>query len=465
MISVMAQIPGELCEKISTAIGKDKCSTSLTDRKAHAQDASFHSEKLPDIVVWPESTTDVAVVMKVAAKTKTPVTARAGASSLEGNPIPVNGGIVLDMMRMNSILDVWKEDFQVRVQPGIVGDAFNASLKEYGLTFPAVPGSANVATVGGMIVNNAGGMQAVKYGVVGDWVLKLTIVLADGSIIEVGSRSFKSVAGYDLKRLFIGSEGTLGIITEAVVKVAPLPKYKTTVLASFPTVEEAGAAIQQVLYGGFEPASLELMDSYNVHLINMQCNTAWEELPTIIVEFHDRKPKHEDTIRTLSLLLKRRGGTVVQIAIDDESRMAIWKARWSVRPAIRKFFPQLGIVPGDIGIPLSKIPDYLHRAQELSGKYAVKAVTFGHAGDGNFHTWILYNQSDPDALKRAKHMGEDLVLYALSVGGTCTGEHGVGIGKRKYLKKEHSSSVAWMRKIKQLFDPSGILNPGKIFEE
>lgn len=456
------QMNTKIFSELSALVSPAKTSHEQEAREKHSRDASAHDHHLPDIVIWPESTQHVSSILAYASKHEIPVTTFGAGTSLEGNPIPVQGGIALDMRSMDRVLKVYPDDFQAVVEPGILGDELNIQLASHSLFFPAFPASSHIATIGGMIANNAGGMYAVKYGVVGNWVMALEVVLADGTIITTGSRSIKSVAGYNLKELFIGSEGTLGIITKATIKVLPSVAGKLLVLVSFPTVDAALEATLAILRANIEPAALEFLDRQSVRYVNMLKSAGWDEHPTVIVELHgvlETITKEAAMIRTLC---KTNGCVSCVQAETEEDIKKIWDGRKSVHPSIRAAHPNVAILSGDIGVPISQIPAYMKETGVIGKHHGVELVSFGHIGDGNIHTWVTYHPEDAASIEQARTINRELVDVALGLGGTCTAEHGVGIGKKPYLKKEHADSVALMQQIKKLLDPKNILNPGKM---
>lgn len=452
-------------KKLTSIVDKKRVSVAAIDLQKHSKDQSFHPASLPHVVVWPENTMEVANIMKLANSYRIPVTAWGGGSSLEGNPIPAKGGIVLDLTKMNSILDVKADDLQVRVQPGIIGEELDRQLAPYGLWFAAAPGSKHLATIGGMIANNAGGMHAVKYGVVKDNVLALEAVLADGQIIRVGSTSFKSVSGYDLKDLVIGSEGTLCIITEAVLKLAPLPQAKVAILAAFPSNLHAAQTSLALLMTDIKPASIEFMDAAYISLVNKAKNVTLAEQPTLLIELHGDRDILAMQLKAIERLCKNNRALTTHLFTGVEELRLLWDYRRAVRPVISTLLPGTGVLSAEIGVPVSQIPAFLEKAGEVSKKYGLQTVMFGHMGDGNFHGWALYELGNKNSYKKVAKLNEDLILYALKLGGTTTGEHGLGIGKRKFLPIEHPTSLSLMRQIKKLFDPKGILNPGKMLPD
>ena len=453
-------IKSNIFKQIQDIVGIKNASVEDEILIAHSKDASHIRGYKPDVVVWARSAKQVSAICALAYKMNIPTVAWGGGSSLEGNPIPSRGGIVLNMTYMNKVLNILPADLQVEVEPGILGDALNKKLEKYGLFFPAFPASANIATIGGMIANNAGGMYAVRYGVVGDQVMKLEIVLVDGRIIEVGSRSIKSVAGYDLKNLFIGSEGTLGIITKAVLKVRPIPESKAVIIATFKNDTAACMAATAICNSGVNPAACEYMDSQYISMASRIHSIGLSSKPALLIEVHEPKQLIQNCIRILEKLCHEQNALEVQVAADSDT---VWEFRRAVRPALFALHRDYNIVPGDCAVPVSKLPTLLVFNKKVCVKRKVKYVAFGHAGDGNIHIWYMFKKGDAISYKKAEDANHEVVLHALSLGGTSTGEHGIGIGRQSYLSLEHPTSIDLMREIKKVFDPKGILNPGKIF--
>ncbi|HEX8965019.1 MAG TPA: FAD-binding oxidoreductase [Patescibacteria group bacterium] len=449
--------------ELKRIIPSARISEKNSDLQNHSKDKSFHPPHLPEIVIWPITTKEVSSILKIANTAKISVTAWGGGSSLEGNPIPTNGGIILDMTKMNKILKVYKNDLQIAVQPGILGEELDKKLKKYRLWFAAAPGSKHIATIGGMIANNAGGMHAVKYGVVGESVLKLTVVLANGDIMQVGSRSFKSVSGYDLKHLVIGSEGTLGIITEAVLKLNPIPEAKIACLISCSSSQQAAEINLEILQTNNKPASIEFMDREYITLVNKATNAKLPENPTLLLEFHGDKKIMQQQLKQILILCKNKNSIKISTFTTKKQLTLLWKYRRAVRPIVSTLLPNTGILSAEVGLPISQIGTFLEKTKQLSKKYDIKTVMFGHMGDGNFHGWALYTLGDKKSWEKVSKLNNELIVLAIKLGGTTTGEHGIGIGKRKFLELEHASSLRYMKQIKKMFDPNNILNPGKIF--
>lgn len=435
-------------------------------REAHAKDMSFHKAHMPDVVIWPKQTKEVSKILQLVCKCKIPITAWGGESSLQGNPIPVKGGVILNMKKMNKVLEVIPKGLQVRVQPGIIGDDLNNYLRPHNLFFPAFPGSANIATIGGMIANNAGGMYAVKYGVTGDWIQELELVLANGEIIRTGGRTLKSVSGYNLLPLFVGSEGTLGVITEAILRLEVIPPEKMACLATFRTVHDAAEAISAILQSAIKPAAFELMDESYVAMVNgAQKDINMQEFDTLLIELHGIKQQLQFELLQTEGIFRKYNCITFDSFTNAKACEKLWGCRKGVRLAFRKKEPHTGILSAEVAVPIDKIPYFIRKTRELHHKYDVRMLNHGHMGDGNFHTSALYDLNNQASLKRAKQFNDELTRYALEIDGTASGEHGLGMSKQHYLPIEHPRSMPWMEEIKKLFDPNGILNPGKIFPE
>ena len=445
-------------------LGPEHVSVTDADRDAHSQDESFHPPHRPDVVVWPENAQQISRILKYANEHLIPVTPWSGGSSLEGNPIPVKGGILLALYNMNKIIEIREADRQVVVQPGVICDELNEKLARYGLFFPPTPGSSDVATIGGMVANNSSGMHAVKYGATKDYVLALEVVLPDGRIIRVGRPVIKSASGYDLVRLFIGSEGTLGVVTEITLKLALVPERMAAV-ATFPTMEAAAQAIYEINRYGPIPAALELMDPQIIRLVNEWKGLELAEAPTLVMEFHGTPDGIAQEVELIRETCEYNGCTSFQMAANPAERDRLWEGRKSAHDACKYLNPGCSAEIGDLVVPISRYAEAVAKAYQLAEELGLRIATFGHAGDGNLHVEILARKDDPDERARAEEFNTRLVQWAISVGGTATGEHGVGIGKRQFMQEEHGVALEVMKAIKQLFDPRGIMNPGKIFPD
>jgi D-lactate dehydrogenase (cytochrome) len=391
-----------------------------------------------------------------------PVTPWGAGTSIEGNPLPMSRGIVLDFQQMDKILAIRPEAFQIDVQPGVKYQDMNKSLSRHGLFFAPDPG-AN-ATIGGMIANNASGIRTIKYGATRDNVSKLEVVLPTGEVIRTGTFAHKTSSGYDLVRLLIGSEGTLGIITEATLRLVGIPEKFGVALVSFKSVEDASNTVYEIIGSGLEPAALELLDQATIEVINREGHLQMSENPSLFIEFTGASEEslREDLNQT-EKICKAHHCLHVESGIGRDERARIWEARHQAFEFMKRNNPGLSFLIIDAAVPISEYPQMVRFARDATKRYGIKGYILGHAGDGNLHMVVPGNFDDPDFILKKDKVNEEIVSRAISFGGTATGEHGVGIGKRKFMLQEHGESFKVMRKIKQLFDPNGILNPGKIF--
>lgn len=450
-------------ERLREIVGEEDVSVRDADRDAHSVDESWVAARAPDVVVWPSSTEEVSAILRHANERGLPIIPWSGGSSLEGNPVPVNGGIVLAMYRLKSILEVREDDLQVVVQPGIVYDDLNAQLRHLGLYFPPAPGSSDVATIGGMVANNASGMRAVKYGVTGDYVLRLTVVLPNGEVIRVGSNAKKSSSGYDLKRLFVGSEGTLGVITEITLRLRGLPEAVGVAVAAFDDLEGAASTVYECVRYGLDVSALELMDAGTIQVINEQQGLSLAVTPTVFVEFDGTEAGVQEQIGYFREICDDCGCASFDDASSADERERLWAARREAHDSIKLSNAPKAMIAGDVCVPPSRFIELFPFIESLSEELGVKIYAFGHAGDGNLHTEIIADRADADEFARGQRATDAVVRRALEVGGTITGEHGIGYAKRHLVREEHGNSLDLMMAIKNLIDPKGIMNPGKVF--
>jgi D-lactate dehydrogenase (cytochrome) len=382
---------------------------------------------------------------------------------VEGNPIPVNGGIVLDMQQMNKVLAIRHKDFQADLEPGITHRELNKKLRGFGLFFPPDPGAS--ATIGGMIANNAKGIRTVKYGSTKDYILKLEVILPDGEIVKLGTNTTKSSSGYNLCQLFCGSEGTLGVITEITLRLVGLPQEFMAAVATFDSVERATNSVFQIMISGIEPAALELLDSAVIRAINRDKRVNLKEKPTLLMEFHGAsRLVLEQDLKLVAEICHDNGCLGFDSGIGKARREELWGARYNAFDSIKRDNLGASVLLVDTAVPLSKLGEMVQFSQEALQRIGVKGYIFGHAGDGNIHLNLIGNPDDKLQWGLVQRVNEEIVNHALDLGGTATGEHGVGVGKGKFMLKEHGSSLRLMKKVKQLLDPQGIMNPGKIFE-
>ncbi|RLA86646.1 MAG: 2-hydroxy-acid oxidase [Deltaproteobacteria bacterium] len=450
----------EQIEELKGIVGEEWVSTGDSVRELHSHDESFHRSVLPDVVVWPHSTEEVSRLVRWAYERRVPVTPWGAGTSLEGNPIPVEGGMVIDLQEMNRILEIRQEDFQVDVEAGVVYKELNKELSRYGLFFPPDPGAA--ATIGGMIGNNASGIRTVKYGPTREYVMRLVVVLPGGKVIRVGNRARKSSSGYDLLRLFTGAEGTLGIVTEATLRLVGLPENFMAVRATFPTVKDATDTVFQVMNSGLVPSAMEFLDTEVVKVLNHDRGLELEEAPTLLMEFdgYSEEGLKEEMAFVEEICRENRSGFIDK-GIGPDERNRLWEIRHLTFESIKRSHPGLEALIMDVAVPLSRYSEMVAFIKEEVSD--LTAYVFGHAGDGNIHVVVMDDPRDSERWRRVEEANRQVVLKALEFEGTCTGEHGVGIGKREFALREHGEALHLMRRIKELLDPQGLMNPGKIF--
>ena len=449
-------------EFIRETVGSERMSVGESVLDLHGKDESFHERRRPDVVVWPLRTEEISQILKLANGKRIPVTPWGAGTSLEGNPIPVEGGIVLDLQQMNHILELRTEDLQVRVEAGLIYKELNQYLSRYGLFFPPDPGAS--ATIGGMVGNNASGIRTIKYGATKDFILNMVIVLPSGETIRAGTNAIKSSSGYDLCRLFVGSEGTLGIVTEATLRLIGLPAEYMAALAQFHPIREATDTVSQIMRSGLYPAALEFLDIPTVQAVSRHKKLGLEEKPTLFIEFHGTSATGlREELEMVKEICAENHSLRFDSGIGREERNRLWEARYEVRESIRVNNPGLYPLVIDTAVPISKYSDMVQWGQKILEKRNLKGYAFGHAGSGNLHMEILGIPEEKAQWQNVREAEEEIVSFALQCGGTATGEHGVGIGKSKFMKREHGESLKLMRQIKELLDPNGIMNPGKIF--
>lgn len=450
-------------EFIKSIVGPERMSQGESVLDLHSKDESFHLRKKPDLVVWPLSAEEISRILKLANERRIPVTPWGAGTSLEGNPIPVKGGIVLDLQQMNRILELRAEDLQVRVEAGVIYKELNQSLSRYGLFFPPDPGAS--ATIGGMVGNNASGIRTIKYGATKDFVLSMVVVLPSGEVIRVGTNAVKTSSGYDLCRLFVGSEGTLGVMTEVTLRLIGLPEEFMAAVAQFNFVREATDTVSQIMRSGLSPAALELLDAPTVQVVNQFKKLSLEEKPTLFIEFHGASAAGlKEELRVVEEICGENRSLRFDSGIGREERNRLWEARYGVRESIKVNNPGLHPLVIDTAVPISKYPDMVEWSQKIVEKKGLKGYAFGHAGSGNLHMEILGIPEEETQWQKVREAEGEIVDFALECGGTATGEHGVGIGKKTFMKREHGESLRLMEQIKKLLDPNGIMNPGKMFD-
>ena len=447
---------------LSEMVTPDRFSTGQSNRELHLHDISPHYGCLPAGIIWPVTTEEVAGILSWSYENDVPVTPWGAGTSTEGNPVPTKGGLVMDMIRMDKILAIRPQDLQADVQPGVLRKELNRQTGRHGLFFPPDPGAD--ATIGGMIANNASGVQTIKYGATKDYVMKLTVVLPAGQVIHTGCKAHKSSSGYDLTRLFVGSEGTLGVATEATLKLTGIPSHHLATTITFNDLESASEAVAVLIGSGLEPAALELLPPVLINLMNREQHLNLPEVPSLFCEFHGVSEKMlQETSDLARELCEACGATGFKFGIAEKDRRELWRARHEAWETIHRAHPQKETLIVDVAVPISTYPAMIVFSQNLVDEYNVAGYVFGHAGDGNLHVVIAGDPDDKQEWSILEKINQLIVEKALDMGGTCTGEHGVGIGKRKFMQLEHGDSCQLMHSIKNLIDPKGLMNPGKIF--
>ncbi len=443
-------------------VGEDCFTDRLIDLISYSKDASEHKRR-PEAAVWATTTEEVSAILKLANQEMFPVTARGAGTSLAGLAVPEHGGLVLDLGRMNKIIEINIEDRLAVVQPGVVYTDLEKALAPHGFFFPPDPASGKVCTLGGNVATNAGGIKGAKYGTTKDYVLALEVVLPDGRVLHTGSKCMKSVSGYDLTKLFVGSEGTLGVVTEITLKINPRPALTATAMATFQDLEDAGRAVSEIMYSGIVPSALEVVDQQTLIAINQNTDLDLPEVEAILVAEADGHTKEETEYqlsKIIDIFKKNRAGSVTR-AEKPEDAEALWTARKSAYAVASRINNNLFVE--DLSVPMSKVPDMLRAIFDIAKKYDLKMPTVGHAGDGNLHPSISIDGTNPDEIKRMQEASTELFKKVIGFGGTLTGEHGIGLAKARFMEMEHDHvAMDVMRSIKRTFDPNNILNPGKM---
>ncbi len=451
------QIP--VIEQLRNRFG-DRIITSKSACHEFGYDESFHGDYPPDAVFAPQTTEEVAEAVKICAEHKFPVVPYGTGTSLEGHICALHGGLCLNMMEMNQVLQVNADDLDVIVQPGVTRKQLNLFLKETGLFFPIDPGAD--ASIGGMTATRASGTNAVRYGTMRENVLSLTVVLADGRVIKTAKRSRKSAAGYDLTRLFVGSEGTLGVITEITVRVYGIPEKISSAVVAFPDLNKAVESVITTIQLGVPIARIELLDDSMMEALNKYSSMNYAQEHTLFLEFHGTDTSVHEQVETVQMICDENGGGTFEWASHAEHRNQLWQARHDAAYAAKAMRPNARIWATDVCVPISRLAECILETKRDIERSNLLAPIVGHVGDGNFHLVLLVDHDDPVEEKRAHDLHERMVMRALEMDGTSTGEHGIGYGKLDFLIAEHGEAVSVMRTIKNSLDPDNILNPGKI---
>ena len=438
-------------------------STSVSTRTNYARGEDTYDPVLSKAVVFPETNEEVSKILKLCNDHKVPVVPFGTGTSLEGNVVGNDKGITISLEKMNKVLSVNVEDFDCRVQACVTKEQLNDYLREDGVFFPIDPG-ANAA-IGGMASTSASGTMAVKYGTMKTVITGLTVVLPNGDIIKTGSRTKKTSAGYNLTNLFIGSEGTLGIITEIQLRLSPIPESIMSAVCHFPSLEDAVQAAQQVIQYGVPIARIEMLNKEQMDIsINYSKLKDMKVLPTLFFEFHGSESSNKENIKIVEEISKENKGSAFKWAKDLEERNKLWQARWDIYYSVKALIKNGRVYSTDVCLPISKIVECVKFAEDVTKKFGLRAPMVGHLGDGNFHVVLPYDTQKKETYKKIREFSDLLIKKTLDLNGTITGEHGIGLHKKEYLIKEHGDNIPIMKSIKRTLDPNNIMNPGKIFD-
>jgi D-lactate dehydrogenase (cytochrome) len=438
----------------------DRLTTSASVLEQHGRDEGHHATHPPDAVVWAETTADIVAVVDLCRTHRVPIIAYGSGTSLEGHVAALEGGICLDLSRMNKVLRVSPEDLDCTVEAGVTRKQLNDFLRDTGLFFPIDPGAD--ASLGGMAATRASGTNAVRYGTMRENVLSLTVVTADGRVVRTARRARKSSAGYDLTRLFIGSEGTLGIITEVTLRLYGVPEAVLAAVCPFPSIAAAVDTVVATIQAGVPIGRVELLDPFAMRAVNRHGKLDYPEAPTLFFEFHGTQAGVEEQVAIVKDFAAEQAGTEFRWAASQEERNKLWHARHQAHYALMAMRPGCRAWPTDVCVPISRLAQCIAETEADLKASFLQTGMVGHVGDGNFHVDFLIDPAKPEEMAEARRLNDRMVMRALAMDGTCTGEHGVGSGKIDFLLAEHGEGVALMRTLKKAFDPDNILNPGKI---
>ncbi|MCP3175726.1 MAG: FAD-binding oxidoreductase [Desulfuromonadales bacterium] len=456
-------LESRLVKILQDIVGKENVSTQKADLICYSYDAT-QQQYLPEAVVFPADAQEISLVMKMANAEKIPVFPRGAGSGFSGGSLPTKGGIVLCTERLDRILEIDEENLVAVVEPGVVTEQFQQAVEKVGLFYPPDPASLKFSTLGGNVAECAGGPRCVKYGVTKDYILGLEVVTPTGDIITTGGPTMKGVVGYDLTKLMCGSEGTLGIITRIVIKLLPLPEAKKTMLVLFDSIDGAAQAVSAIIRGKIIPTTLEFMDGRTIDCVRQATGLQVPEnaRAVLIIEVDGDREFLDKQVTRISDIIRPLGVVETRIAATPEESEALWQIRRAVSPSLRKVNPDK--FNEDICVPRSKVPEMIRKVDAISEKYQIPIVNFGHAGDGNIHVNVMIDKKVPGQMEKAEKAIEEVFRGALELGGTMSGEHGVGIAKAAYIPLELSEQTsATMKAVKKALDPNNILNPGKIF--
>jgi glycolate dehydrogenase FAD-linked subunit len=455
---------GGFVARIEREVPDMRVLTDATDVESYRFDETAYLRAgHPIAVCFPRSTSDVQAIVRTCGETGTPIVARGAGTGLSGGAVAVDGGVTVSFTQMNSILEIDAANLTVTTQPGVINADLNRAVNEHGLFYPPDPASFEMCSIGGNIAENSGGLRCVKYGVTRDWVLGLEVVLADGSVIRTGGKNIKDVAGYDLTSVFVGSEGTLGLVTEATLRLLPLPPPKLTLIAFFPTIGSAGDAVSRITAAGVTPVTLELMDAFTIAAVDDIHHLGLDRTAgaMLMVESDLGGEAAEKELATVEASCEAAGASSILRAADAQEADWLRQARRAAHGSLEK----AGVARmDDVGVPRSMIPEMVAAIERIATAHQVRVGVFGHAGDGNLHPTYILDRDDPTAEQRIDDTRDEIYRAALELGGTITGEHGTGLAKKQWLELQRGArAVEVMRSIKAALDPNGLLNPGKVF--
>ncbi|MEP7198433.1 MAG: FAD-linked oxidase C-terminal domain-containing protein [Chloroflexota bacterium] len=458
-------LSSNILNELRSAVSPDRVLTKPEELIVYGYDGAF-MEASPEVVVSPLTTAEVSRVMNIANRERIVVSPRGAGTGLAGGSIPVQGGIALNMAMMNRILDISPTDTCVVTQPGVITGVLQAEVEARGLFYPPDPASLNQCTIGGNVATGAGGPRGLKYGTTKDYVLALEVVLANGDVMRIGSRAIKNETGYNLVQLFVGSEGTLGVVTEITLRLIPKPQTKATVMGVFNRLDEACQTVNNILGAGIVPLTTELMDNATINAVESAFHLS---LPTdagalLLIDVDGIAEAVAIQQRQVAEVCEESGAREVRVAKDADEAAKLWQARRDIYAAVMRIKPNA--LPEDVCVPRSAIPEMARRVAALRDKYNLQMPMWGHIGDGNLHPCIMCDRRDADEMRRVRDAVSEMFEAAIELGGTLTGEHGIGLLKKEYLPKDlHPHAIAHMKALKKVFDPQGILNPGKVFPD
>ena len=453
----------DVLEKIKSLVGPDYYTDSLEDRLCYSYDATI-DEAMPDAIVFPGNPGQISQIMKWANEYKIPVIPRGAGTGLSGGSVPVKGGIVLCLSRFDRIIEINESDFYAVVETGVITQKLNEEVAKRGLMYPPDPSSMKTSTIGGNVAENAGGLRGLKYGVTKDYVMGLEVVTPTGEIIHTGTRTVKTATGYNMTQLFVGSEGTLGIITKVIFKLVPAPEHKESVFAIFNDMNQAAQTVADIIKSGVVPATLEFLDHITINAVEdfKKIGLPRDADAILLIETDGVREAAMKEIARVEEICRKNQATKVQKARSEEERELIWQARRSALSALARVRPTT--ILEDATVPRSRIPEMVRGVNEIAKKYNIRIGNFGHAGDGNLHPTILTDERDKEEFARVEKAIEEIFDLALRLDGTISGEHGIGSTKARFMVKEVGrEGVEVMKKVKDALDPNGILNPGKMF--